>query len=491
MNSLTTSRGPLRLAPPDPRSEFLVPDFEDMEELIAGLVVPANAPMAVMSALGTSRELLRFSFYRYEFATVAVTHSLVALELALTERLADRGPLPDLVERAAAEGHLKADLAGALDRALALPGDLARGVRTSAAFHPSAAVTSVRAVFDAVAALLGPAAEPADPDDDSLVRLRDEHRHMRFPPGFQGAELAGADLVLVDLWVAGLVDRELKGTLDETWTGELWGSINALDKAIPLMHEPYCASYFTKLRRLAMAVAERHVPGAVGMPRGTGGPVEREAEQADGDGRESLVEAFPHELAADVRAVLALLPEAKHRSCTFAVRVGAEDLAIPSRIYHGELPSTKVELLPPQQRQLLHCLYTRHHDGRVRQRHLAQLLTSTAPWVVPYTVQLLGEYVLEILTDLRDGYRELLAPGSEGRSVYGRFVVDNPEFFARTERRVVSYWNEYHRRSWYADFRGYPGGTALDHLRDAASDQARRPWPNHTPGRCTRLDRYC
>ncbi|MGW4650248.1 hypothetical protein [Kitasatospora sp. NPDC004289] len=117
------------------------------------------------------------------------------------------------------------------------------------------------------------------------------------------------------------------------------------------------------------------------------------------------------------------------------------------------------------------------------------LLTATEPWVVPYTVQLAGEYVLEILTDLRYGYRELLVPGSRGSAVYGRFVVENPEYFARTERRVVSYWNAYHRLA-YASFQGYPGGTALDLLRDAASEGAGRPWPNRTPGRRGRLDGY-
>lgn len=46
-----------------------------------------------MSALETSRELIRHSYYRYEFATVAVTHSLFALEHVLAERLATNGPL--------------------------------------------------------------------------------------------------------------------------------------------------------------------------------------------------------------------------------------------------------------------------------------------------------------------------------------------------------------------------------------------------------------
>ncbi|MFJ8039616.1 hypothetical protein ACIRBX_03760 [Kitasatospora sp. NPDC096147] len=478
-----------------------MPDFEDMEGLIAELVVPQDAPMAVMSALGTSRELLRFSFYRFEFATVAITHALVALELALAAppseqtagETAGRPALAELVRDAVKSGRLPAPLAGPLASALALPGELVRGERTSAACHPATAVGRVRAVFDAVAALVRPAARPGAPDGgpagDPLVRLYDEFRAMRFPLGFQGAgDLAGLDLVVVDLLVTGLVSGTLDGPLDAERQGELWEAVDGLDRVIPLIHDPYCKLYFTRLRRLGTAAAERHGIKALGTP---GGRTGHSAERAASGPGASLAAAFPSELAADVRAVLALLPAAEHRPVeSFAVRVGDEVLAIPERLHHAELPTATVELLTPRQRKVLHCLYTRHHDGRVRQRHLAPLLTATDPWVVPYTVRLLGEYVLEILTDLRDGYRELLVPGARGHAVYGQFVLDNPEFFARTERRLVSYWSEYHRHA-YQSFQGYPGGTALDHLRAAASDRAGRQWPDATPGRRTRLHGYC
>jgi hypothetical protein len=71
----------------DPRSHGIVLDYAGMHALVADLVLPGGASMQVMSALETSRELLRHSYYRYEFATVAVTHSLFALEQVLAERL--------------------------------------------------------------------------------------------------------------------------------------------------------------------------------------------------------------------------------------------------------------------------------------------------------------------------------------------------------------------------------------------------------------------
>ena len=136
--------------------------------------------------------------------------------------------------------------------------------------------------------------------------------------------------------------------------------------------------------------------------------------------------------------------------------------------------------LSPVQRLQLACLYTRHHDGYVRQRHLRQIIRCTEPWAVPFVVQLLGEYVLEILNDLAEGLGDLGVPDSDLRRVYGRFVVENPEFFARTERRVVSYYSCYH---WwrYADFSTYPPAALLEALRTAAGEHAGAPWPGHAP----------
>ncbi len=136
--------------------------------------------------------------------------------------------------------------------------------------------------------------------------------------------------------------------------------------------------------------------------------------------------------------------------------------------------------LSSRQRQLLHCLYSRHCDGVVRQRHLEKVVGSTDPMVVPFVVQLVGEYVLEILVVICDELRDLATPGTRGHLAYGQFIVDNPAFFARTQRRVVSYWSCYYRHN-YASFRGYPGRTLLDLLRSAASDHAGRPWPNLAP----------
>jgi transposase len=196
-----------------------------------------------------------------------------------------------------------------------------------------------------------------------------------------------------------------------------------------------------------------------------------------------LILAFPAELARDAEAVLAVMPASPIQPLEpFSVSVEGQQVSIPGRLYNDEPLTEAVASLSSRQRQLLHCLYSRHCDGMVRQRHLAEVVDSAEPWVVPFVVQLVGEYVLEILVVIRDELRDLATPGTRSRLVYGQFIVENPAFFARTQRRVVSYWSCYYR-SAYATFRGYPGCSLLDLLRSAASDRAGHPWPDYDSAR--------
>jgi hypothetical protein len=194
-----------------------------------------------------------------------------------------------------------------------------------------------------------------------------------------------------------------------------------------------------------------------------------------------LSAAFPSRLSGDVGRVLAVMPDARIAPADpFQVEVQGEVIGIPYRIYHDEpIPSAERSLSATQQ-VILHCLYSRHHDGHVRQRRLEQIVGAGDPWVVPFVVQLAGEYVLEILDVIYRGLAGLRVPHSAQRRLYGEFIVRNPAFFARTERRLVSYWSCYYR--WkYPEFGAYPGCVLLEAFRDAASEQAGARWPRHTP----------
>ncbi|MFJ1704665.1 hypothetical protein [Kitasatospora sp. NPDC088346] len=241
-----------------------------MDALVADLVLPGHASMYVMSAMETSRELIRYSSYRYEFATVAVAHSLFALEQVLAERLAADEPLQVLIEWAGEAGLVPSGLTAELDRSRRLRDGLAQGTVTSAAFGPGRAVVLVRAVFDAVSLLLRP--PPAtgtvagDPSravpDDRLARLWAEHRRALYPDSFRGVDIEGVELILLDADVAGLVQRELNGGLDDGGIAHLWACIADLDTIVPLINSAYCASYFAKLRTIARLAGARHVPSA-------------------------------------------------------------------------------------------------------------------------------------------------------------------------------------------------------------------------------------
>ena len=86
---------------------------------------------------------------------------------------------------------------------------------------------------------------------------------------------------------------------------------------------------------------------------------------------------------------------------------------------------------------------------------------SSAPnheWIPTFVVQLVGEYVVEILQVVSRNLDHLDPP------LYRRFLRANPEFFARTKQRVISYWDCYYRWQRRTDYVGFQIITFLEHL---------------------------
>lgn len=182
-----------------------------------------------------------------------------------------------------------------------------------------------------------------------------------------------------------------------------------------------------------------------------------------------LVSAFPATLRDDVLAALAEVPAGPHSphiAGAEPVRVGEELVTIPYRIYTAPLTSTALAKLPPLHQTIVACIYTRHHDGRVREAAVHPVMTSDAPWTAPFVVRLLGEYVVEIMIAI-EAHADAL---SEPR--FARFIAHNPDFFALTWRRMISHWNERYRRS-YRDLSDYPGARVLARLARAAGTSRR------------------
>lgn len=175
--------------------------------------------------------------------------------------------------------------------------------------------------------------------------------------------------------------------------------------------------------------------------------------------------AFPLAVRAEVALVAANLPPADFGPLgSFSVSVSGEVVTIPYRVYNPE--PVNETILTSEQRRILDCLYTRHNDGWTRHRHVQHVIGDLSPWVMPFVVQLVGEYVVEIIEDIDADLRDLTIPGSAQQSAYGSFVAANPDVLRVTQARAVSYWNCYYRGR-FPLLTTYPGHRVVTALAEA------------------------
>jgi hypothetical protein len=161
-----------------------------------------------------------------------------------------------------------------------------------------------------------------------------------------------------------------------------------------------------------------------------------------------LQSAFPTVLREEVLAAISALPENPHGVGTFTVRVSGEHLSIPYRVYHNAALIHTAKL-SPLQGHLVDCILTRHRDGLIRQKHLTRIVKSTNAWVPAFVVQLLGEYVKEIIQVIYDNIEQL------DKALYKEFLQINSAFLALTEKRVYSYWDCYYRSVGKEEYAGF------------------------------------
>lgn len=169
---------------------------------------------------------------------------------------------------------------------------------------------------------------------------------------------------------------------------------------------------------------------------------------ANGDNSE-LAQAFPASVQDDILRVTGILPHPPNEIWRFRSSIEGQTIFIPYRIHHDPAVIDRARLTPLQE-QLLDCLLTRHHNGFVREKYLRSIVASNQAWIPPFVVQLVGEYVMEILIAIRDDLHNL------DPQVYRRFLLDNPTLLSLTKARVTSYWDCYYRcgyrREDYAGF---------------------------------------
>lgn len=168
-----------------------------------------------------------------------------------------------------------------------------------------------------------------------------------------------------------------------------------------------------------------------------------------------LLNSFPTELKSDVESVIKILPLGNNdvKLCDgqvhkvdnlihpteLTIKLNGEQLTIPYRLYFDEPDIDSEKNLTDRQKTILNCIFLRHHDGYLRERRLKKLVNKEKKWIIPFTIQLLGEYVYEILEVLDEHINENTIDD------YHSFTVENPRYWHQTESRMISYWNEYYR----------------------------------------------
>lgn len=184
--------------------------------------------------------------------------------------------------------------------------------------------------------------------------------------------------------------------------------------------------------------------------------------------------AFPEALSSPAQqAAVMFQPIQDPSQEAFVASVHGDTVRIPGRIYPTPPSADAIRQLGSEAQTATYCLLSRHHDGRVRQEAISQLVRRQDYWVVPFVVSLLGEYVVEIVEVIQRDLDTIRCPGSWQWSNYGKFANDNLSLMRLTSARSVSYWNCYYR-DMYPSYSSYPAARVLADISAAASALAKR-----------------
>ena len=166
---------------------------------------------------------------------------------------------------------------------------------------------------------------------------------------------------------------------------------------------------------------------------------------------EELAKGFPRELKDDVKAVCKTIL-INDKACGYLLYGGkstewklstGEKQEIPYRIYVSDklLFTGK---FTERQKLIYHCIFSRSYDGYIREKHIKALLDHDLPeWAIPYIIKVCDEYVIEILETV---YQKLK---DKNCKIYKAVCSNNFKLIESGHSRMISYWNEYYRYSYY------------------------------------------
>ena len=190
-----------------------------------------------------------------------------------------------------------------------------------------------------------------------------------------------------------------------------------------------------------------------------------------GENEISEVHAFPADLTECVKnSVQLIAPGEIHApmETNISVRIDEKLLHIPYRVYYEKQRILKSIDSPGEIGLVALCLGTRHYDGFIREKCLRRLLAFDENWTTPFVVQLLGEYVIEIIQPIHERFIE----GIEKK--YIDFFRQNVKYCLRLEQRAISYWDSYYR-SRFHHYKEYTAVKALVALKAATEPLVDKP----------------
>jgi hypothetical protein len=177
----------------------------------------------------------------------------------------------------------------------------------------------------------------------------------------------------------------------------------------------------------------------------------------------AAVAAFPYECRAMAEMAareLAIFVDDEYRKPSTPMLVSGRTIYVPRRFHF--LDAAKRAKVSDEASLAAQCLLTRSTDGYTRQRALNAVLNLRMPWIVPFVVPLIGEYVVEIIEDVQARLPSL------DQGIYSNFVRENRDVMRTVRSRSANYWNIYYRNQ-FPDKADYPGFIVLRQLEEWAS----------------------
>jgi hypothetical protein len=170
-------------------------------------------------------------------------------------------------------------------------------------------------------------------------------------------------------------------------------------------------------------------------------------------------DAFPARMRSVVKAVVPHISLNQLRSPLggFFAKIQGEQVYIPGRVYYLKDAVLRCALRGDLETQVALCLGARHHDGYLRESCLREIIGFDLPWVVPFVVPLIGEYVVEIVSFIEENEN---AFNSEN---YRNFASENSDLMAAIRCRAISYWDAYYRDR-YPEMCEYPAIRIIDKM---------------------------